>query len=131
MAAKFEDIKIVSLDESRSKSTDPTSALMNIVLNLSASAPHEWASYFNDRWQSHIYMAKRRARILGAHLEICCVPDELQREHVPELKKIIDETNQAYRQFLAKEQQAEETYAAKAAAERAKLEDLKKTLKFD
>lgn len=69
--------------------SDPNMALFNIVLNLSASAPYEWADYFNAGWQQHIYMMKRRASVSGRRLTIDCVPDELEKDHIPELTKII------------------------------------------
>jgi len=103
---------------------------MNIVLNLSASAPHEWASCFNSCWRSHRYMRKRRATISGKRLEIFCVPDELEKDHLPELKKIIAETNQIYRKFLEANQQAEAARNAKVAAEQEKLANMKKSIKF-
>lgn len=131
MTREFTEIKIVSLDDTASRSSDPNSALVNIVLNLSSSAPNEWASYFNERWQSHIYMMKRHARVSGSRLEICCVPEDLQSDHLPELKIIIAETNQAYSQFLAQKERVAAAEAAKNETEKAKLRDLKNSIKFD
>jgi hypothetical protein len=130
VTTSFEDIKIVSFDEKETRS-DPNSALMHVVLNLSESVPYEWSRYFNQRWDSHFYMMKRRASISGRRLEIYCVPDELQKHHIPELNKVIAETNQAYRQYLGRVQQDEEARAAREAAEKAKLAEIKKNLKFD
>ncbi len=132
MANEFMDIKIVSLDDTAtSRSTESNSALVNIVLNLSLSAPHELESYFNDCWQSHIYMMKRRAIVSGKRLEIYCVPEELQSDHLPELKKIIAETNQAYRQFLDQKERVAAAEVAKDETEKAKLRNLKNSIKFD
>ena len=78
MASEFEPIKIVSFDDKATYKTDPSSALVNAVLNLSASAPSDWASYFNQRWEQHFYMMKRNAHVSGSRLEVYCVPDELQ-----------------------------------------------------
>ncbi|MFA5924797.1 MAG: hypothetical protein WC856_26520 [Methylococcaceae bacterium] len=126
MTKEFKAINIVSLDDTASSSSDPNSTLVNIVLNLSSSAPHEWASYFNERWQSHIYMMKRRASVSGNRLNIYCVPEELQNDHLPELKTIIEETNQAYRQFLAQKERVAATEMAKNETEKAKLHPLLK-----
>jgi hypothetical protein len=75
-------------------------------------------------------MRKRRATISGKRLEIFCVPDELEKDHLPELKKIIAETNQIYRKFLEANQQAEAARNAKVAAEQEKLANMKKSIKF-
>lgn len=131
MDTEFEDIKIVSLDDNASYKSDPSSSLMNVVLNLSASAPHEWSDYFNQRWQQQFYMMKRNASVSGKRLEIYCVPEELQNNHIPELNKIIVETNNVYRQYLANTQQKVATQAAAEAAEREKLASIKAGLKFD
>lgn len=131
MITEFEDIKIVSLDDKASYKSDPSSALMHVVLSLSASAPHEWSNYFNQRWRQQFYMMKRNASVSGKRLEIYCVPDDLQNDHIPELNKVIAETNHAYRQHLAHTQQKAATQAAAEAAEREKLASIKAGLKFD
>ncbi|MCO8312550.1 hypothetical protein [Pseudomonas mandelii] len=131
MMTEFEDIKIVSLDDKTSYKSDPSSALMHVVLSLSASAPYEWSNYFNQRWLQQFYMMKRNASVSGKRLEIYCVPDDLKNDHIPELNKVIAETNQVYRQHLAHTQQKVATQAAAEAAEREKLALIKAGLKFD
>lgn len=131
MTTEFQDIKIVSLDDEASYKSDPSSALTNIILNLSASAPYEWSSYFNERWIQQFYMMKRNASVSGKRLEIYCVPHELQTDHIPQLKKVITETNQAYREYLAQKQQVATAQAASEADERKKLASIKADLKFD
>lgn len=127
----FEDIKIVAFNDQETRRGDPNLALMHLVLQLSASAPHEWAQYFNECWRSHFYMMKREARVSGDRLEIYCVPDELEKHHIPELKKVASQTNQAYRQYLARRRQAADAQAAKEAEERDHLAEIKSRLKFD
>ncbi len=131
MAAGFEDIRIVAFDDKATRRGDPNLALMHLVLKLSAAAPHEWAHYFNESWRSHIYMMKRNAHVSGAQLEIYCVPEELEKNHIPELKKVISQTNEAYRHYLVRAQNEAEARAAKESAERARLSDIKSKLKFD
>ena len=130
MSKEFEDIRIISMDDAASRRTDPNLALVNIVLNLSSSAPHEWASYFNQLWQQHIYMMKRKAQVSGKRLEIYCVPDELQENHIPELNKVINETNVAYKTYLSNQAQQKAVKDAQEAAEREHLKRIKDNLKF-
>lgn len=131
MASPFEDIKIVAMNDKESYKSEPKTHMMHVVLNLSASAPHEWAQYFNDRWQQQFYMMKRRASASGKRLEIYCVPDELQQHHIPVLNKVITETNAAYRAYVEQTQLAAAERTAEEAREQAELADLKSKLKFD
>lgn len=131
MAKEFVPIKIISLNDSASKRIESGSAIVRIVLELSESAPSEWANFFNVSWKQHIYMMKRRAEVHGRQLIIECVPEELQKDHMPELKKVINDTNEAYGRYqtqIAKTQQAE---ADAKASDAAKLAELKKKIKFD
>jgi len=130
MTNQFDDIKIASLDDSASGSTDPTTGLRRIVLNLSAPVPPEWASDFNDRWKSHFYQRKRNARVDGNRLEISCKDGELESDHFPEIERIIEQSNHAYRKFVTKKRQDEEAEAAKVAADKEKLKALKNNIKL-
>lgn len=102
MANEFQGIRMVSMDESVSLRPNPNTGLYDVLFKLSIPAPDEWADYFNTRWDQHLYTAKRRATVSGSNLEICCVPDELNKYHMPELLKIIAETNNAYKAMLPK-----------------------------
>ncbi|MAS05275.1 MAG: hypothetical protein CL534_11395 [Ahrensia sp.] len=85
MSSEFEDIKIVSFDE---KASGPSGfgSLMKLILRLSAVVPSEWADFFNLAWQRHIYMMKRDVAAYGDAIEILCAPDELESDHLPEIK---------------------------------------------
>lgn len=130
MAKKFEDIKIVGLDEDASGPSGQGS-LMNLVLRLSQVAPAEWAEYFNQAWKQHIYMMKRRAEVFGRQLEIIAMPSEMQSDHIPELNKVISDTNEAYKKYIGQLNQAEAAEEAKKAEEKKQISDLKNSLKFD
>lgn len=127
----FEDIKIVEMDENASYKSEPSTKMMHIIFILSESAPYDWAEYFNDRWKQNFYMMKRAAYVSGKRLEIYCVPEELQQYHIPQLKKVIAETNSAYRAHLEQTQRITAEREATEANERAKLADLKSQIKFD
>jgi hypothetical protein len=130
VAEIFTDIKIKALDDAASGPFGE-GALMRLVLRLSQSAPGPWSEYFNERWAGHIYGAKRRAAVFGDKLEIVCMPDELESDHLPELNNVIAETNEAYKKYIAdryRERQLEEQRMKRQAQE---LSDLKGRLKFD
>ncbi|MBH5399020.1 hypothetical protein HZZ13_14735 [Bradyrhizobium sp. CNPSo 4010] len=130
MASNWTDIKIVELDEA---ATGPSGqgALVRIVLKLSQSAPSEWAEYFNNAWSQHIYMMKRRASVSGRTLEIVCMPNELEEDHLPELKKIIAETNQAYGAYANEQTRRRQEQEEIAQRQKDELAQLKGRLKLD
>lgn len=130
MTVEFEDIRITGVDTGASGGGDGSSALVDVVLTLSKSTPADWASYFNARWEQHIYMMKRRVMVSGSRLTIHCVPDELERNHLPELKKIANETNQRYREHLAQRERDAQREQERAEARKAELNKLN-DIKFD
>lgn len=126
----FQDIKIVALDDGASGPSGE-GALMRIVFKLSASAPAAWADYFNEAWRQHLYMMKRRAAVSGGRLEIICIPGELETDHIPELSKVIAQTNDAYRAFAAEQARQEQAAEEEALRQKQQLSDLKGRLRFD
>jgi hypothetical protein len=67
MSDQFTGIKIVALDDEASCPSGQ-GALLRLVLKLSQSAPSAWSQYFNDAWQQHLYIMKRRASVSGDRL---------------------------------------------------------------
>jgi len=130
MTNEFEDIRITGVDESASGGGDENSALVDVVLTLSESTPSEWATYFNQRWEQHIYMMKRRARVAGSRLTIHCVPNELEKDHLPELRKVMEETNDRYRRHVANQAREERARAEREQAQKDEIKKLK-GIKFD
>lgn len=130
MSERFGDIKLTELDDEASGPSGQGD-LMRLVLKLSEPAPYEWCEIFNQAWPQHFYMMNRSAYASGDHIEIICMPDELQNDQIPELKKVIEATNAAYGEYLAKQEQLA---AEEADAEQKRKDDLsklKKNLKFD
>jgi len=130
MSKEFTDIKIVEMDDAASRPSGE-GALIRIVLKLSQDTPPAWSQYFNHAWSQHIYMMKRRASVAGDRLDIVCVPGELQSDHIPELNKIIAETNEAYRKFAVAKMREREVEAENERRRKEELSDLKRNLKFD
>ncbi|MBL8570942.1 MAG: hypothetical protein JNK84_17875 [Phreatobacter sp.] len=105
--------------------------MRTVVIQLSEYAPTLWSEHFNSEWAQHIYMMKRRAVAMGNTIEIYCVPSELQDNHIPELKKVIDATNARFGAAIAESQRRQAADEKQRRAEVQRLEELKKSLKFD
>jgi len=130
MAKTIVDIAITGLDDAASSKPDHSLGLYNIVLTLSRAVPYEWADYFNNRWKQHIYMKKRDAYVASDKITIYCLPEELQGDHIPELKKIIKETNKSYKQFLSSQKLETQRRKQLKKEEKDALSSLKTKLKF-
>uniref|UniRef100_E6VP05 Uncharacterized protein n=1 Tax=Rhodopseudomonas palustris (strain DX-1) TaxID=652103 RepID=E6VP05_RHOPX len=130
MAETFTGIKIKELDDAASGPSGE-GALHRLVLKLSHRAPGLWADYFNRAWNQHIYMMKRRAAVFGDTLEIICMPDELEKDHVPELNKVMAETNEAYKRYIADRERTRQAEEERAKRQKQELSELKSRLKFD
>jgi hypothetical protein len=130
MSSEFTDIKIVSLDDVASGPSGDR-ALFRLVLKLSQRTPTAWSEYFNEAWGHHIYMMKRKATIFGDRLEIICMPDELEKDHLPELNKVMSETNDAYKKYASEQSCINQAEAERVQRQKEELSDLKRRLKFD
>ncbi|WP_273995836.1 hypothetical protein [Vibrio parahaemolyticus] len=76
-------------------------------------------------------MMKRNAIANSYSITITCVPDELQQSHVPELKRVVEQTNNEYQSYLAQKAQHEAEMEAQATAEKEKLKKLSNDISFD
>jgi len=130
--ADFDDIRIVDIDEKLTRQSDPDrKAIFDVYLTLSAAPPAEWAQYFDARWQMKIYSMKRRAQVSGRYIVIRCVPDELPKYHMAELKAVVAEANAAYRNFFDAQRAAATAKADEEAKNKQAIQDLKSRMKFD
>lgn len=130
MATTFTDIEIAEFLPDECEPTD-RGALQKLVLKLAPYPPLEWQNYFNAAWEQHLYMSKRRAWVYSDRLAIVAMPNELQNDHIPELKKVVRETNQAYRHHFEAQIRQQEAREHGEAARKKALQDLKGTLKLD
>ncbi|EGQ8527897.1 TPA: hypothetical protein I7264_25790 [Vibrio parahaemolyticus] len=126
----FEPIKLKKVIDEQSRRYEDT-ALYEIVIELSARAPQLWQDIFNNLWKRNLYMMKRNAIANSYSITITCVPDELQQSHVPELKRVVEQTNNEYQSYLAQKAQHEAEMEAQATAEKEKLKKLSNDISFD
>lgn len=130
MAEKFEDIKITGVDTTNSGGNDGSSDLVDIVLTLSKSVSADWGSLFDSLWKQHIYMMRRPVRVSGSRMTIHCVPDELEKYHLSELKEITTKTNQKYKEYLAQRERDTQWERERAEAQKATIDKLN-NINFD
>lgn len=129
MTEDFEDVEITSFDE-RASGPSGDRALTRLVFRLSRGVPTAWARFFDQEWQHAFYTMKRRAAVSGNSLELIAMPNEVEQEHLPQLKKAIAQANAAYRKFLEEQQRLQRQAAEEETRQRQTLADLKGSLKF-
>ena len=130
MANIFRDIKITGIDEDGSSEV-AQSSLMDVALKLSVTPPADWTRHFDERWQQHAYVKKAVASVVEARIVIRCAVEELERIHLPELRKILAETNESHAQRLALEERKLASQLAQKAANVKTLSELAGRLRFD
>lgn len=126
-----EFIKVIGMNESRSGGQGRAPATRIIAFDLSATPSPAWEQYFVQAWRSHIYMTKCPLEMYGAILEIDCVPADVANDHLPELKKIVAETNAALAPLRAEEERRRAAQASQEEKDAADMKTLKSQLKFD
>jgi len=121
-------VTITGMDASASTPSGE-GALVDIHLNIT-KPPSGWTGLFDQVWKQHIYMMKRRAHATDRHIVIRCMASELQSAHIPELKKAIANTDDAYRAAVATNQQLKQNQEMEEQRFKDGLNDIASKLKF-
>lgn len=113
---EFVDVQITDVSKARSSRPDPQKALFNVCLLLSEYPPQEWIAIFDAERRFPRHTMWREAWIEGNSIMVHCVPDEVKKYHLNDLKQDVATSNQRYRLHLqmveerrAKVQQREES----------------------
>jgi hypothetical protein len=129
--AMFEDIRIIELDDVRSYKPDPQKLLYNIYLKLSSAPPLEWQQIFEAERRFPRHTMWRRAWIEGQYIVIHCVPDELVKYHLRDLRQDVESANSMYRQYLMEVALAKAPEIRQKHEELTQLKDIKRRLNLD
>lgn len=131
MNKDFEEIKIVDLDVEKTRPSYKASGLRHMFLKLSASPNNDWVQIFEGERNFPRHNMWRHAWIEGQYIVVDCVPEEIERYHLNDLKQDVSNTNAKYITYLQKIHAKKEHDLKKAAAEKEELSQLKGKLKFD
>jgi hypothetical protein len=128
---EFNDIKITGLDADLTRPSDRGSAMRQMHLTLNETPTSEWVQCFeaNRRYPRH--SAWRHAWISGSHIVIDCVPEEIEKDHLKDLKEDVANSNRDYRAYLIKVAAKERMEQERAATEKKRLDGLGGRLNFD
>lgn len=99
----FVDLTINGVDKGRTYNPDPQKALFNVYFELSTYPPQEWAEIFEAERRFPRHTMWRKAWVDGAHIVVYCVPDEVKKYHLRDIKEDVETSNQKYRDLLHRE----------------------------
>lgn len=122
------DIKITSLDEGATV-LSARGALNDYALNISPQPDNMWIEHFDHIWKEHFTMMRREVTVRGDHMRVVCLEDELQ-DLINELKGIVTKANRSYAERMDVLENGARAEAEAALAERQRIADLAKGLKF-
>jgi len=129
--AEFEDVSIVDLDVGKSYNPDPQYTLYNMYLRLSRTPPEEWQQIFAAERRFPRHTMWRDAWIEGPYIVVFCVPDELEKYHMRDLREDVNNCNAKYRKYLTELAQQEARKMSRVQEQQDKLREIKKKLGFN
>ena len=131
MPRHFEDIRIAGLDIDRTQPSQKAPGLRHMYLSLSGLPPAEWAEFFQEQRKFPRHTMWRDAWIEGPYIVIDCVPEEIEKYHLKDLKEDVRKANEKFREWELQDQARSVRQQQEAEAERKRQLELKKRLKFD
>ena len=131
MSKDFENIMIVDLDVDMTRHSNKASGLRHMFLRLSSRPPTDWVRIFDNERGFPRHTMWRKAWVEGQHIVVDCVPEEIERYHLRDLKEDVANANRKYREYIVQVQAEKERDRSAEAAEKERLRNLKGNLKFD
>jgi len=127
------NIRIVALNTDKTRKMIGSDTLYQVYFELSGIPPLAWRTTFEQEWKALNVgqpLSLQEASIDRAFLVMHCSLQEVAR-HVPVLKKAIESTNRAYRQYVLNQATEEKGREDVWKDERKNVDDVAKSLNFD
>lgn len=129
MAAQFEDIRIVGLNNDATRSIN--GALCEVHFSLSVAPPWAWVHFFDAAYQSARSNMWRRAKVQGNDIVLSCGLDEIEKYHKQPLVNAVAAANRSYIADLQRLEQEKAEEIERQMAERDQINAMGDNLKFD
>jgi hypothetical protein len=101
MKETFEEIRITDLDVDLTQPSHEAPGFRRLYLKLSAEPPPEWVLMFEQERRFPRHPTWRNAWVVGAHIVVECLPEELQQFQLNHLKEDVANANQKFSEFAA------------------------------
>jgi hypothetical protein len=131
MKEQFDKIRITDLDIDLSQVSQGSSGLRRLYLKLSGEPPPEWVKAFEQERRFPRHPVWRNAWVIGAHIVIDCVPEELEQFGLNHLKEDVTNVNNSFLASSARNEADDLRQFQEKEATRKQLEELRAKLKFD
>ena len=131
MKGLFEQIRITDLDIDLTQTSREASGFQRLYLKLSGAPPPEWVKIFEQKRRFPRHPTWRNAWVIGAHIVIDCVPEELEQFGLNHLKEDVANANNEFLEWSAQDDADNLRQLQKREATRKQLEELRAKLKFD
>jgi hypothetical protein len=131
MKEPFEEIRITDLDIDLTQPSQEAPGFRRLYLKLSSEPPPEWVRMFEQERRFPRHPIWRNAWVIGPHIIVECVPEELEQAQLNHLKKDVANTNTKFLEWAASNKAEILLQLRERAAVRKQLEDLRTKLKFD
>lgn len=102
-----------------------------MYLSLSQAPPDVWCQIFNAERQFARHSMWRRAWVEGASIVVDCVPEELEKYHLRDLKQDVASSNAKFHDFLQEQARRAEAANQVEQQERERIEQVRKRLDFE
>lgn len=123
------EIRIVGLNTDKTRRTLGSTTVYQVYFELSGTPPSQWREIFGRKWKE--LNLTQEAGLDGRFLVMHCPLQEVATTHLPALKKAVEATNIAYRQYTKDQVAEEERKADVWKQERKTVENMAKSLTFE
>jgi len=131
MKEPFEKIRIIDLELDLTQPSHEAPGFRRLYLKLSGEPPPEWVKLFEQKRRFPRRPRWRKAWIVGAHIVVECVPEELEQFQLNHLKEDVADANKDFLEWAAKNEAEIIGQLRVRAVAREQLEKLRTKLKFD
>ena len=131
MKESFEEIRITDLDADLTQPSQEAPGFRHLYLKLSEEPPPEWVKIFEQERRFPSHRIWRNAWVVGAHIVVECVPEELEQSQLNHLKEDVAKANKKFSEWAVKNDAEILRQLRERAEVRKQLEELRGKLKFD
>lgn len=130
MKTPFEEIRITDLDVDLTQPSQEAPGFRRLYLKLSNEPPREWVEIFEQERRFPRHPLWRNAWVVGPHIVVECVPEDLEQSQLNHLKEDVANTNRKFSEWAAKNNAEILQQLRERAEVRKQLEELRGRLKF-
>jgi hypothetical protein len=131
MQELFEQIRITDLDVDLTQPSQEMPGFRRLYLKLSREPPPEWIKIFEQERRFPPHLVWRKAWVIGAHIVVECVPQELEQFQLNHLKEDVATVNKKFSDWTTANDIETLGRLRERAEVRKQLEELRARLQFD